>query len=192
MLLANLKRYGINDREGRDLVDRYPAPVLNALRYLRYRAAVSSGKAIIHPAQWLRRALADGYLFEEPAYQQWLHTQTAATTESTPLQLTSPSHLSPQPALPIPQQLTLPAGIWGEAIQILLHDGTITETTARMFFSDTTASVLAHGVITITAPDRLAADWITNRYMPALTSVLSTLAAKPITIEVSVRSTSSL
>jgi hypothetical protein len=191
MLLAHLKAYGINDRDGRELVRRYPAPVLSALRYLQYRGATApTGKPIVHPAQWLRRAVADGYLFEEPAYKRWLEGKTKAVITPVRLRSTSIPTASPEEPHSIPVIPTVPNTYWAKVIDTLIAQGVVTEAAARMYLASTAMSELTDGVVTLVAPDPFAATWITSRYTEPIERVLSGIFDQPIQVTVTSQSDS--
>jgi hypothetical protein len=180
MLLTHLKAYGINDRDGRELVRRHPAPVLSALRYLQYRAAAPTGKPIVHPAQWIRRAIADGYLFEEPAYKRWLETKTKTAVKPLALPAARTStRVTQENNLP-PTTQSFPATRWGQVIESLIADGVVTEAAARMFLAGAILSEPVDGTVTLRAPDPFAVAWITSRYLTSLEQFLSQVFGQPI------------
>ena len=179
MLLAHLKSYGVSERDAREFVAKQPGPVLSALRYLHYRSLNQADKPIKHPAQWLRRALADGYLFEEPGYRQWVTTHSSKVLPRS----NRTQHLQPVPIHEPSVPLHLPDNLWGHLLADLVARQAISEATARMFFADSSASPpTASGSITITLPDAFAIQWVESHYRDLLERSLSAVHNCPISI----------
>jgi hypothetical protein len=185
MLLAQLKGYGISDREARDLVVHHSTSALAALRYLQYHAARPIGKPVTHPAQWLRRAIAERYQFEEPSYRQWLAAKTRQTDldaapRNTPSTRIASSVLSDAPAPT--SSPPLPPGILGTALDILISRGVITESAVRMYFVDCTPTGPTNGILTIALPDAFAISRISGPSTLLLEEILSTLTGSQVTV----------